>query len=118
LSVDLQNLTDKLGITAGRPASTNNTPSLVPVPALSAVDSQTASDVIMAPIAPEAAAEPSSIASALAVVVVPVLHVHMKSCLPDQHGCTSLAFVNLKCNGNLGQLDEVTNTVQLQLLKL
>jgi hypothetical protein len=109
LKVDLQDLTDKLGIMDGRPASTNNTPSLVPVPALPAVDAQTESAVIMVAIAPEAAAEPSSIVSPLAVVVVPVLHDHMKSCLPDQHGRTLLAFVNLKCNGNLVQLDDTSD---------
>jgi hypothetical protein len=98
-----------LGFMAGiRPASTNNTPSLVPVPALPAVDSETASAVIMVALAPDAAAEPSSIASPLSVVVAPVLHVQMKSCLPAQHGRTSLAFVNLKCNGNLGQLDDTS----------
>ena len=35
--------------------------------------------------------------------------VHVKSCLSDQHGRTSLAFFNVKCNGNLGQLDDTSN---------
>jgi hypothetical protein len=34
---------------------------------------------------------------------------HVKSPLSDQRGRTSLAFINIMCNGNLGQLDDASN---------